>query len=64
MRRLDRRALVSRKTFAGKMRGERLTGRRGEPVEFADSGLRWRRPLPADLPPAAIVQADSRPGTI
>jgi len=36
MRRLDRLALVSRKIFAGKMRGERLTKRRGESVEFAD----------------------------
>jgi len=36
MRRLDRLALVSRKIFAGKMRGERITKRRGESVEFAD----------------------------
>jgi uncharacterized protein (DUF58 family) len=36
MRKLDQLALVSRKVFAGKMRGERLTKRRGESVEFAD----------------------------
>ena len=36
MRRLDQLAIVSRKVFAGKMRGERLTRRRGESVEFAD----------------------------
>lgn len=36
MRRLDQLALLSRKIFAGKMRGERLTKRRGESVEFAD----------------------------
>jgi uncharacterized protein (DUF58 family) len=36
MARLDQLALVSRKVFAGKMRGERLTKRRGESVEFAD----------------------------
>jgi len=36
MSRLDQLALVSRKVFAGKMRGERLTKRRGESVEFAD----------------------------
>ena len=36
MKKLDQLALVSRKIFAGKMRGERLTKRRGESVEFAD----------------------------
>ncbi len=36
MARLDRLALVSRKIFAGKMRGERLTKRRGQSAEFAD----------------------------
>lgn len=36
MRKLDQLALMSRKIFAGKMRGERLTKRRGESVEFAD----------------------------
>lgn len=36
MARLDQLALVSRKIFAGKMRGERITKRRGESVEFAD----------------------------
>lgn len=36
MAKLDQLALVSRKIFAGKMRGERLTKRRGESVEFAD----------------------------
>ncbi|MFH1108522.1 MAG: DUF58 domain-containing protein [Planctomycetota bacterium] len=36
MARLDQLALVSRKIFAGKMRGERLTKRRGDSVEFAD----------------------------
>ena len=36
MARLDQLALVSRKIFAGKMRGERLTKRRGQSVEFAD----------------------------
>ncbi len=34
--RLDQLALVSRKIFAGKMRGERITKRRGDSVEFAD----------------------------
>jgi len=34
--RLDQLSLVSRKMFAGKLRGERLTKRRGESVEFAD----------------------------
>ncbi len=36
MVKLDRLALISRKIFAGKMRGERLTKRRGESAEFAD----------------------------
>lgn len=36
MRKLDQLALISRKIFSGKMRGERLTKRRGESVEFAD----------------------------
>ncbi|RME36380.1 MAG: DUF58 domain-containing protein [Planctomycetota bacterium] len=36
MRRLERLSLVSRRIFAGRMRGERLTKRRGESVEFAD----------------------------
>lgn len=36
MRRLDQLALFSRKIFAGKLRGERLTKRKGESVEFAD----------------------------
>ena len=36
MMKLDQLALVSRKILAGKMRGERLTKRRGESVEFAD----------------------------
>ena len=33
---LDRLELISRKIFAGKMRGERRSKRRGESVEFAD----------------------------
>lgn len=33
---LDQLSLVSRRIFAGRMRGERLTRRRGESVEFAD----------------------------
>jgi len=36
MRKLDHLSLISRKIFSGKMRGERLTKRRGESVEFAD----------------------------
>ncbi len=36
MARLDRLELVSRKIFAGKLRGERRSKRRGESVEFAD----------------------------
>lgn len=36
MARLDQLSLVTRKIFAGKMRGERLTKRRGQSVEFAD----------------------------
>jgi len=36
MRRLDQLSLMSRRIFAGRMRGERLTKRRGESVEFAD----------------------------
>ena len=36
MNRLDQLSLVTRKIFAGKMRGERLTKRRGDSVEFAD----------------------------
>ena len=36
MNKLDQLSLVSRKIFAGKMRGERITKRRGESVEFAD----------------------------
>ncbi len=36
MRKLDQLALMSRKIFAGKLRGERLTKRRGESIEFAD----------------------------
>ena len=36
IRKLDQLDIVSRKVFAGKMRGERLTKRRGESVEFAD----------------------------
>lgn len=36
MARLDRLSLVSRKIFAGKMRGERLSKRKGESAEFAD----------------------------
>ena len=36
MSRLDQLTLVSRKIFAGKMRGERLTKRRGASAEFAD----------------------------
>jgi len=36
MNKLDQLAFVSRKIFAGKMRGERLSKRRGESVEFAD----------------------------
>lgn len=39
MRRLDQLALVSRKIFAGKLRGERLTKKRGESAEFADYRL-------------------------
>lgn len=36
MGKLDQLAFVSKKIFAGKMRGERLSKRRGESVEFAD----------------------------
>jgi len=36
MSKLDQLSFVSRKIFAGKMRGERLSRRRGESVEFAD----------------------------
>lgn len=36
MARLDQLSLVTRKIFAGRMRGERLTKRRGQSVEFAD----------------------------
>ncbi|MHC4698276.1 MAG: DUF58 domain-containing protein [Planctomycetota bacterium] len=36
MNKLDQLSLISRKIFAGKMRGERITKRRGESVEFAD----------------------------
>ena len=36
MRKLDQLDLVSRKIFAGKMRGERRSKRRGQSVEFAD----------------------------
>ena len=36
MAKLDQLALFSRKIFAGKLRGERLTKRRGQSVEFAD----------------------------
>lgn len=36
MHRLDRLELVSRKIFAGRMKGERRSKRRGESVEFAD----------------------------
>lgn len=36
MARLDRLSFVSRKIFLGKLRGERITKRRGESVEFAD----------------------------
>jgi len=36
MNKLDQLSFVSRKIFAGKMRGERLSKRRGESVEFAD----------------------------
>ena len=34
--RLEQLSLMSRKIFAGKMRGERLTKRRGESAEVAD----------------------------
>ncbi len=36
MAKLDQLALVSRKIFAGKLKGERLSKRRGESAEFAD----------------------------
>ncbi len=36
MTRLEQLALVSRKIFAGKLRGERISKRKGESVEFAD----------------------------
>ena len=36
MSKLNRLELVSKKIFAGKMRGERRSKRRGESVEFAD----------------------------
>lgn len=39
MRKLDQLALVSRKIFAGKLRGERMTKKRGESAEFADYRL-------------------------
>lgn len=44
MRKLDQLALVSRKIFAGKLRGERLTKRRGDSAEFAD----YRSYVPGD----------------
>jgi uncharacterized protein (DUF58 family) len=44
MSRLERLELVSRKIFAGKMRGERRSKRRGESVEFAD----YRNYTPGD----------------
>lgn len=44
MSRLDQLALVSRKIFAGKMRGERISKRRGQSVEFAD----YRNYVPGD----------------
>ncbi|MFQ5489254.1 MAG: DUF58 domain-containing protein, partial [Phycisphaerae bacterium] len=36
MARLERLQFISRKIFAGKMRGERRSKRKGESVEFAD----------------------------
>jgi uncharacterized protein (DUF58 family) len=36
MRKLDQLSLMSRRIFAGRMHGERLSKRRGESVEFAD----------------------------
>ena len=36
MARIERLQFVSRKIFAGKMRGERKSKRKGESVEFAD----------------------------
>ena len=36
MTKLDQLSLISRKIFSGKMRGERISRRRGESVEFAD----------------------------
>ena len=36
MNKLDQLSLVSRKIFAGKMRGERISKRKGESAEFAD----------------------------
>ncbi|UCE58473.1 MAG: DUF58 domain-containing protein [Phycisphaerales bacterium] len=36
LNKLDQLSLISRKIFAGKMRGERISKRRGESVEFAD----------------------------
>ncbi len=44
MNKLDQLSLISRKIFAGKMRGERITKRRGESVEFAD----FRNYVPGD----------------
>ena len=44
MGKLDQLTLMSRKIFAGKMRGERLTKRRGESAEFAD----YRNYVPGD----------------
>ena len=44
MARLERLEIVSRKIFAGKMRGERRSKRRGESVEFAD----YRNYVPGD----------------
>ncbi len=44
MAKLDQLELVSRKIFAGKMRGERRSKRRGESVEFAD----YRNYVPGD----------------
>lgn len=41
---LDQLSLVSRKIFAGKMRGERISKRRGESVEFSD----YRNYVPGD----------------
>ena len=53
MRKLDQLALVSRRIFAGKMRGERLTKRRGNSAEFAD----YRNYVSGDLHVSLLIDS-------